>query len=112
RLTASTMASTASTNSSTRRVVARRAWCWYLKKSIDAPAAADSELDRRRCAGLRAILQRDFQQAGRLEVERPGHQRTRESLALVVVIGHRIIERLAGKADAVLGAGQLLAQLQ
>src|SRR5262245_17961091 len=100
--TAMTTPSTASANSSTITRVLRRATCWCSKKVADAATSrARLELHLRSLALLRGFGR--LQQLGRTEAEHAGEDRVRERFALGVVLHHRIVERLAGERDLVLG---------
>src|SRR3546814_8129951 len=88
RSIATTMARTASANSSTSRVEVRRALAWCSKKFIqetELGIPGFSELDLRRRPHLLLLLGGDLQQRGRGEVEHAGDDARGEHLALVVV---------------------------
>src|SRR5690554_754666 len=99
------MPTTASANHSTSQRVPRRARSWAPKKSMANPSAAEIDLHR----GTRgSVLHLPL--LGGAEAEGVGDDAVREGLALDVVGRDRVVEGLAGEADAVLGAGQFLLQ--
>src|SRR5262249_21466192 len=113
RLMIATMQMTATRNRETSLVVVPRADSWRSKKSTPAGCAdvmIGSELHLRRLARLRAI-RRDLPQRGRGEVEHSGQHACRERLSLVVVLQHRVVERLPGERDPVLRGRELLGEL-
>src|SRR3989338_7431929 len=104
RLAQATSTTTASVNSTARRVVARRARSCCSKK----PKLLERNLGRLAFLGR---LGGDEQLRG-AEAEGAGEHHVGEGLALGVVFHHRIVERLAGEGDLVLGAGELLLQAE
>src|SRR5262245_40887342 len=103
RLTPSTMATTESRNRSTITRVFLRASAWCSKKF---KRLGERDL---RCLALFRRLGGSEQLRG-AEVEHAGKDAVGERLALGFLLHHRVVERLAGERDLVLGAGELLLQ--
>src|SRR5690554_4395280 len=103
---------TASSSRSTRRPVRRRARSWAVKKSIALPCLSGRSSEAYPGCGLDLGAVLELQQRRILPVaEGGGHHHRRKALLVGVVLHHRIVEGLAGEGDAVLGAGQGLAEL-
>src|SRR4051812_27297470 len=94
---------TASTYSTTimRELRRARSCCWKkFKRALEG--------DLRRLALLGRLGR--LEELGGGETEGPGEHTVGEGLALGVVLGDRVVVRLAREGDLVLGAGELLLQ--
>src|SRR6185312_3270160 len=106
---AATMHTTASTNSTSMRLVCARARSCWAKKFISAlrrrqpePGSGKRNLDR-----LLHVRRFHFPRRGRREIEHVGDDRAREHFALVVVVHHAVVVGLAREGDLVFGRGEL-----
>ena len=60
--------------------------------------------------GALGLAARGFEHGGGRKAQQPRHDEGRKLRGLVVELQHLVVERLAGKADAVFGAGEFFAE--